>query len=77
MQTEKINKNLVLKNATIIDPFKSKELIGDVYIKEGKINSIGKSTYPSTSKIIDCTDRIVTHGFCDIHAHFREPGEEY
>ena len=77
MQTEKIYKNLVLKNATIIDPFKSKEMNGDLYIKEGKINSIGKATYPSSSKIIDCTDRIVTHGFCDIHVHFREPGEEY
>ena len=42
MQTEKINKNLVLKNATIIDPLKSIEINGDVYIKEGKINSIGK-----------------------------------
>ena len=77
MQTEKINKHLVLKNATIIDPFNSTEINGDIYIKEGKINSIGKATYPSSSKIIDCTDRIVTHGFCDIHVHFREPGEEY
>ncbi len=77
MRTEKIYKNLVLKNATIIDPFKSKEMNGDLYIKEGKINSIGKATYPSSSKIIDCTDMIVTHGFCDIHVHFREPGEEY
>ena len=77
MQAEKIYKNLVLKNATIIDPFKSTEVNGDIYIKEGKIDSIGKATYPSSSKIIDCTDRIVTHGFCDIHVHFREPGEEY
>ena len=37
MQTEKINKNLVLKNATIIDPFRSTETNGDIYIKEGKV----------------------------------------
>ena len=36
MQAEKINKNLVLKNATIIDPFKSTEINGDIYIKKVK-----------------------------------------
>ena len=28
------------------------------------------------TKIIDCSGKIITHGFCDIHSHFRDPGRE-
>ncbi len=45
MQAEKIYKNLVLKNATIIDPFKSTEINGDIYIKEGERNNIVTSAW--------------------------------
>ena len=77
MQSQQINKNLVLKNGRIIDPFNSTEIIGDIYIKDSKIHSAGKINYPKSSIEIDCTNKIITHGFCDIHAHFREPGEEH
>ena len=44
----------------------------------GKISKISESI-PSRGKdycVIDCKGLVVTHGFCDIHAHFREPGRE-
>ena len=25
---------------------------------------------------IDCSGLVITHGFCDVHVHFREPGRE-
>ena len=76
MQSQQINKNLVLKNGRIIDPFNSTEIIGDIYIKDSKIHSLGKINYPKSSIEIDCTDKIITHGFCDLHVHFRDPGYE-
>jgi|TARA_B100001113_G_C21102984_1_gene619555 dihydroorotase len=76
MDISKLKKNIVLKNGTILDPYNNTEKKGDVHIENGKIKSVGKISAPKTSEIIDCKDLIITHGFFDIHAHFREPGRE-
>ena len=76
MNINKLSKNVYLKDGTIYDPFKKKSIKGNVLIANGKINGIGDIKVPSGAEIIDCTDLIITHGFCDIHAHFREPGRE-
>jgi len=69
-------KQIVLKGGTIFDPFRRTLETGDVFIQEGKIKAVGKITGPEGAEIIDCTGLIVTHGFCDLHVHFREPGRE-
>ena len=76
MKINKLNKNVFLKNGTVYDPFKQKIINGNVLITNGKINGVGDIKAPSGAEIIDCTNLIITHGFCDIHAHFREPGRE-
>lgn len=76
MNINKLSKNTVLKNGTIYDPASGKKYIGDVLIASGKISEVGKISIPKDVKIIDCEGFIVTHGFCDLHAHFREPGRE-
>ncbi len=76
MNISKLKKNIVLKNGTILDPYKNTEKKGDIHIENGKIKSVGKISAPKTSEIIDCKDLIITHGFFDIHVHFREPGRE-
>ena len=76
MKINKLNKNVFLKDGTIYDPFKQKSIKGNILITNGKINGIGDIKAPNGAEIIDCTNLIVTHGFCDIHAHFREPGRE-
>ena len=71
-------KKLLLKGGRIIDPFSRKTFIGDLLVENGSISKIADSI-PSRGKdynIIDCEGLIVTHGFCDIHVHFREPGRE-
>ena len=45
-------------------------------IKDGKIFEIGDFDPPKSCEIIDCKGKIITHGFCDLHVHFREPGRE-
>ena len=50
----------------------------DILIKDRIINKIGaKISEKSSYKIIDCKDKIITNGFIDLHAHFREPGFEF
>ena len=78
MIPSKSTRKIILKSGRIIDPFSKKTFIGDILIENGKIAKIGEKI-PTRGKdfnIVDCKGLVVTHGFCDIHAHFREPGRE-
>ena len=76
MKLSKLNKTTILKGGTILDPVLGTEKKGNIYIVDGKIKSIVNIKPPKTATIIDCKGLIITHGFCDIHSHFREPGRE-
>ena len=76
MGLKRLGKNLVLKNGTIIDPHHKKTIHGDVWIKDGTIAGIGGFKAPKSSETVDCSGKVITHGFCDLHVHFREPGRE-
>ncbi|MBU0529407.1 dihydroorotase [bacterium] len=76
MKINKLSKNVFLKDGTIYDPVKQNSIKGNILIANGKINRIGAIKAPRGAEIIDCSGLIITHGFCDIHAHFREPGRE-
>ena len=65
---------LLLKNGKIIDPYFDKVYEGDILIDKGRIEDPSKQT--KKTKVIDCSGKIITHGFCDIHSHFREPGRD-
>ena len=76
MGLKELEKNLVLKNGTIMDPYHNKTIHGDVWIKDGTIAGVGEIKTPKCLETVDCTGKIITHGFCDLHVHFREPGRE-
>ena len=77
MRLKKIAKNVILKGGVIFDPIARTKSKGDVWLKNGYIKMIGEiSDPPSDIEIVDCENKIITHGFCDIHSHFREPGQE-
>ena len=76
MKINKLSKNVFLKDGTIYDPIKQKSIEGNVLITNEKINGIGDIKAPKGAEIIDCSGLVITHGFFDIHAHFREPGRE-
>ena len=76
MKIKSLATDLILKNGKIIDPFNKTVFTGDVWIKDGKIAGLGATSAPNDSEVIDCSGKIITHGFCDIHVHFREPGRE-
>jgi len=76
VKISKLKKNTILKNGTVIDPLNNTEKKADVYIENGLIKSIGKVSTQKSAETLDCKGLIITHGFCDLHAHFREPGRE-
>ena len=76
MKISRLNKSIALMGGTILDPINGNEKKGNVHIVDGKIKSIANKKPPKSATIIDCKGLIITHGFCDIHSHFREPGRE-
>tara|TARA_B110000196_G_scaffold214371_1_gene183932 strand:+ start:8478 stop:9770 length:1293 start_codon:yes stop_codon:yes gene_type:complete len=76
MITELLPKKILFQNVEILDPLKGTNKKGNILIINGKIAEIGKFNQPSGIKIIDAKGLTLTQGFCDLHVHFREPGNE-
>ena len=76
MNLKKLPKKLVLQGGTILDPLSGRSKKGNVVIERNKIKSIGSATGAKDENMIDCSGLVITHGFCDLHVHFREPGRE-
>ena len=74
---EKLPEICVIKNGTIVDPFKEKEYLSDIKIVDGVITEINESIAPDPDNhVIDAKDKYISPGFMDMHVHLREPGYE-
>src|SRR4051794_41397825 len=74
-----MSKSILLRGGHIIDPSARTDLVGDVLIASGKIESLGARVDVGARddvEVIDCTGLVVTPGFIDVHCHLREPGRE-
>lgn len=69
--------SLLIKGGRVIDPAHDIDKIADVLVEDGRIKSIGDHGDANTGTVFDATSLVVTPGFIDLHAHLREPGEEY
>ncbi|MDR1644026.1 MAG: dihydroorotase [Clostridiales bacterium] len=67
----------VIKNGRIIDPANSKDEIGDVLVSGKTIKAVGRGLDAPGAKTLDAKGLWVAPGLIDLHAHFREPGQEY
>ena len=47
---------------------------GDILLREGRIAAIGPGLTAARARLLDCSGKLVSAGFTDIHVHFREPG---
>lgn len=66
--------DILLKNAKIVTFNESNDVIenGDILIKNGKIEEIGKNISATVEKVIDCTDKLVMPGLVNSHLHSDE-----
>ena len=76
MNLKKIPKKLLLHGGTVFDPFLDKSKKTDILIKNNKISAMGPNIKDKDATKINCKGLVITHGFCDVHVHFREPGQE-
>jgi len=69
-------KNLLIKNARIIDPSTGLDEVGNILVADGKIVRVGKDVKESGVSTIDASGLIACPGFIDLHCHLRQPGYE-
>ena len=75
MKVNSLPQKVLLKGGTIYNPVTDTMNNENLFIVDGKI-ATGNKEQITDAHIIDCKGKIITHGFCDIHVHFREPGRE-
>lgn len=71
---------ILIRGARILDPSRGLDLIGDLYIQNGKVEAIEISIPVSRddwAQVIEAKGWVVTPGWVDIHTHLREPGENH
>lgn len=73
---------VVVKNVRTVDPAAGLDALGDVVLEKGRIVGLGpncsvEAQRSEKARVIDGTDRWLLPAFVDLHAHFREPGQEY
>ena len=64
-------KDLILKNARVIDPARGIDSIGDIAISNGVIIEAKDAVNP---EVVDLTGKVLSPGFIDVHVHLRQPG---
>jgi N-acyl-D-amino-acid deacylase len=61
--------DLIIKNGRIVDGTGNPWFYGDVAIKNGKIEKIGKIDASRAERVINARNKIVAPGFIDVHGH--------
>jgi dihydroorotase len=70
-------RDLLLRGGHVLDPASGLDVVGDVLLRGGKVESAGQRIgTPDGAHIIDCAGLVVAPGFIDVHCHLREPGRE-
>ncbi len=71
--------SLLIKGGRIVDPSTGTDRIADLFIKDGKVETIsqpGERVESKAQVVISAQEKIVVPGLVDIHTHLREPGRE-
>ncbi len=69
--------DLLLRGGTLLDPATGSQRAADILIRDGRIAEIGVDLDADRVPVYDCTDRLISPGWMDMHVHFREPGYEH
>jgi len=70
--------SLLIRGGRVVDPSQNLDDRVDLLIENGRILKLEKRIPPSeASQVIDVDGLIVSPGFIDLHAHLRDPGQEW
>jgi len=75
-------RDLLFRDVRILDPGTGRDERGNVLVSRGRIVASGRDagaglTASESLEIVDGRGRWLAPGFVDLHAHLREPGEEW
>jgi dihydroorotase len=68
---------ILIRGGRVLDPQAARDERADLLIDDGRIVAVGTSLPADGAQILDATGCWVAPGFVDLHAHLREPGQEY
>lgn len=69
---------LLIRGGRVIDPSRGSDGVADLYIKDGRIEAVGRNIPVEQGvEVIDATGKVVAPGLIDLHVHLREPGFEH
>ena len=72
----KLKQSVLLEGGAIYVPFENKKIKGSIIIQNGLVKEVGDIAAPENVTKVNCRGKLISPGFIDIHAHFREPGRE-
>jgi len=71
--------SLLVKNVHLVDPSQNLDELGSLLVVEGVVTAIGPDAghdaLAAGAEVLDGGGAVLTPGFVDLHAHFREPGQ--
>ena len=68
---------LLIRNGRLLDPSQDLDMQGDLLVDGGEIVEAGAGLSSDSAEILDAEGAWIAPGFIDMHAHLREPGQEY
>lgn len=69
--------DLLLRGGRLLDPETGEERELDVLIRDGTIEAVGEHLGGEGIQEYDCSGKLISPGWIDMHVHLREPGFEY
>jgi dihydroorotase len=67
---------LLLRGARRIDVSTGLDEVGDVFVRDGRIEPTAPGEPPPGTRVVDASGLVVCPAFTDLHVHLREPGGE-
>ena len=69
--------DLLVRGGRLVDPAAGRDADFDVVLRDGSVAAIGERLSAGGAEVLDARGLLVFPGFIDLHAHLREPGQEY
>jgi len=68
---------ILVRGGRLLDPSTETDRTLDVLVEDGRVAALGEGLPADDARVFDATGCWVAPGFVDLHAHLREPGQEY